>query len=564
MSGFHTPQYVGMGGGGILQETLKSSMLFNFRTGNVVVDTLITGLVIYMTTYLMGRIGNISFSELKKMIYHWIGLKEKRWKKIIISSKSSQSQLGHGGNLSPLFNAVLHRIKQIDCDNSEIIELSEILIQNKSINDRETLTPRMTEAMLAREIAGNNGDTFDDLEEESEKRTNLVVSQYNYFQLADDVFGRVKIIDETQQDPNVLSSSGQIQNTKQQNIKVYEITITSQILSMNELRTLVQSWVKDYLRFIKPEKELQFFQFQPPSEAEVRRCYSYGIYLPPNNFSEYRFESSKQFENLFFPEKTQLVAQLDHFLNNAAWYKKKGLPYTLGFLFHGEPGCGKTSTIKAIANYSKRHIVSISLTKIETQKELFEIFYNEYINERKIPLNKRLYILEDIDCNALEDIVGERSGSQQEPCSKNEIKEGININLTLPEHYPSLGKKEKKRKTELTLADILETLDGVMEMDGRMLVITTNYPDKLDAALTRPGRIDLSLEFKRCTSDTLCEMYHHFCSSNDSENDMWPDNFEKDALPSNVWTPAEATQIFVKNIRSPINALKRLQNKLVK
>ena len=78
MSGFHTPQYVGMGGGGILQETLKSSMLFNFRTGNVVVDTLITGLVIYMTTYLMGRIGNISFSELKKMIYYWIGLKQKR------------------------------------------------------------------------------------------------------------------------------------------------------------------------------------------------------------------------------------------------------------------------------------------------------------------------------------------------------------------------------------------------------------------------------------------------------------------------------------------------------
>ena len=564
MSGFHTPQYVGMGGGGILQETLKSSMLFNFRTGNVVVDTLITGLVIYMTTYLMGRIGNISFSELKKMIYHWIGLKEKRWKKIIISSKSSQSQLGHGGNLSPLFNAVLHRIKQIDCDNSEIIELSEILIQNKSINDRETLTPRMTEAMLAREIAGNNGDTFDDLEEESEKRTNLVVSQYNYFQLADDVFGRVKIIDETQQDSNLLSSSGQIQNTKQQNIKVYEITITSSILTMNELRTLVQSWVKDYLRFIKPEKELQFFQFQPPSEAEVRRCYSYGIYLPPNNFSEYRFESSKQFENLFFPEKTQLVAQLDHFLNNAAWYKKKGLPYTLGFLFHGEPGCGKTSTIKAIANYSKRHIVSISLTKIETQKELFEVFYNEYINERKIPLNKRLYILEDIDCNALEDIVGERSGSQQEPCSKNEIKEGININLTLPEHYPSLGKKEKKRKTELTLADILETLDGVMEMDGRMLVITTNYPDKLDAALTRPGRIDLSLEFKRCTSDTLRQMYLHFCSSDDSDNDMWPDNFDKEALPCSIWTPAEATQIFVKNIRSPINALKRLQNKLVK
>ena len=32
----------------------------------------------------------------------------------------------------------------------------------------------------------------------------------------------------------------------------------------------------------------------------------------------------------------------------------------------------------------------------------------------------------------------------------------------------------------MTLATLLEVLDGVMEMDGRMLVITTNYPEKLD------------------------------------------------------------------------------------
>jgi SpoVK/Ycf46/Vps4 family AAA+-type ATPase len=40
----------------------------------------------------------------------------------------------------------------------------------------------------------------------------------------------------------------------------------------------------------------------------------------------------------------------------------------------------------------------------------------------------------------------------------------------------------------LTLANLLEVLDGVMEMEGRMLVITTNYPEKLDKALIRPGR----------------------------------------------------------------------------
>ena len=36
---------------------------------------------------------------------------------------------------------------------------------------------------------------------------------------------------------------------------------------------------------------------------------------------------------------------------------------------------------------------------------------------------------------------------------------------------------------KLTLATLLEVLDGVMEMDGRMLVITTNYPEKLDKVI---------------------------------------------------------------------------------
>ena len=42
------------GGEGILQDTLKKSLLFAFRTGNVVVDTFITALVICISTYLIG------------------------------------------------------------------------------------------------------------------------------------------------------------------------------------------------------------------------------------------------------------------------------------------------------------------------------------------------------------------------------------------------------------------------------------------------------------------------------------------------------------------------------
>merc|ERR1712183_860654 len=145
-----------------------------------------------------------------------------------------------------------------------------------------------------------------------------------------------------------------------------------------------------------------------------------------------------------------------------AWYKQRGIPYTMGFLFYGDPGCGKTSTIKAIANHTQRHIVSVPLNKIKTAKELLNVFYNTNINYKDIPLDKRLYVLEDIDAADLKD---------------------------------PLAYDKKFGVQKLTLAALLEVLDGVMEMEGRMLIITTNSPEKLDKALIRPGRIDMKVHF---------------------------------------------------------------------
>jgi len=49
----------------------------------------------------------------------------------------------------------------------------------------------------------------------------------------------------------------------------------------------------------------------------------------------------------------------------------------------------------------------------------------------------------------------------------------------------------------------LNVLDGILEIDGRMLIITTNYPEKIDEALLRPGRIDIKIELKEATSKII-------------------------------------------------------------
>ena len=178
-----------------------------------------------------------------------------------------------------------------------------------------------------------------------------------------------------------------------------------------------------------------------------------------------------------------VVKRLDFFSKNKEWYKKRGIPYTMGFLFYGAPGCGKTSTIKAIANHTQRHIVSVPLNKIKTAKELLNVFYNVRMNYKDIPLNQRLYVLEDIDAADLKDVVGERGKTEKEGEKKEESEDkedsdsGIDINLLqLLKSSATAGPLDKWKSNKLTLATLLEVLDGVMEMDGRMLIITTNYP----------------------------------------------------------------------------------------
>merc|ERR1719447_1021839 len=95
------------------------------------------------------------------------------------------------------------------------------------------------------------------------------------------------------------------------------------------------------------------------------------------------------------------------------------------------------------------------------------------------------------------------------------------------------GKKIRKDETQsdLKLSDLLEAFDGVLEMKGRMMVMTTNHLDKLDPALIRPGRVDLSLELKRCDKKTIGEFFESFFG-NDVE-------LEWENVQDGVWTPAE-------------------------
>jgi len=58
-------------------------------------------------------------------------------------------------------------------------------------------------------------------------------------------------------------------------------------------------------------------------------------------------------------------------------------------------------------------------------------------------------------------------------------------------------------------------LDGVGSTEARIVFMTTNYIDRLDPALIRPGRIDLKEYIGYCTQYQLEEMFKNFFANSD-------------------------------------------------
>ena len=82
-----------------------------------------------------------------------------------------------------------------------------------------------------------------------------------------------------------------------------------------------------------------------------------------------------------------------------------------------------------------------------------------------------------------------------------------------------------------------------------MLILTTNYPDKLDKALIRKGRIALTVEFKLATKDVVLKMFSSFYDEN------FPDDLVS-KIPDEKWTPADLSAVLFKNFDYPRQAAK--------
>lgn len=185
-----------------------------------------------------------------------------------------------------------------------------------------------------------------------------------------------------------------------------------------------------------------------------------------------------------------ILGDIQTFMNSEEEYAKRGLPWRRGYLFAGTPGTGKSSLIEALAGELEMNIHLLTL-KIASDKNLQELLYNaETSNEaarsgstRKCSRNS-LVVIEDIDCASDSRITTTRPDGEDDD---NPLAGGWSKG-------PSLGA-------------LLNSLDGIGAPTGRILFVTTNFPERLDPALTRPGRMDVALQFPHLTPETATQLY---------------------------------------------------------
>jgi hypothetical protein len=315
---------------------------------------------------------------------------------------------------------------------------------------------------------------------------------------------------------------------------------------MNILKKFIDDCNEKYNNFINRNKKDDVIYIYEYKNSDK---YESSIEL---SFDEYMMEHNKDLKvNIFFEGKENLINYIDPFIykkdesfnEGEEKYKRSGFTFKAGLLFYGAPGCGKTSTIKAILKYTNRHGIIINLSKVKTCEELQLLFRNRKINNNILSGKQLCYILED--CDAFDNnIIQTRKKFEEEDNRKNSELNELSQIKKLMESSSSPDIKNKQIDDTINLSCFLNILDGIIELHGIMIIMTTNHPEKIDEALIRPGRFDFKYEFKKASKNIIKEMLKFKFMVSDREIISLAEHMN---IKDEVLSPAEIQSICFKN-----------------
>jgi len=199
-------------------------------------------------------------------------------------------------------------------------------------------------------------------------------------------------------------------------------------------------------------------------------------------------KGKRSLDTVFLPaeQKRAIVDGVQWFIDHPEWYAPKGIPYRYGLLLYGPPGTGKTTLALALSSYFNRPIFILNLATVQNDNELLQAFMTV--------AKGGIILIEDADAAQKN-----RAAAVEAPTVGGQALVGGAYPPLPPSPAPGI-----------TLSGLLNAIDGIAASEDRILIMTTNYVDRIDEALIRKGRIDARYEIGHLTAEQVGEMARAF------------------------------------------------------
>lgn len=267
-------------------------------------------------------------------------------------------------------------------------------------------------------------------------------------------------------------------------------------------------------------------------------------------WSHVAFEHPATFDTLAMdPDlKREIMDDLLAFSKGKDFYAKAGKPWKRGYLLYGPPGTGKSSMIAAMANFLRYDVYDLELTRVASNAALRSLLLHT--------TNRSLIVIEDIDCS-LHLTADRRAGRQ---AKKQKKKTEVNGPLDQSESDGDASDADGRRAGDdgrVTLSGLLNFTDGLWSCcgDERIIVFTTNYADRVDPALLRPGRMDVHVRLGPCGAHAARELAERYVGV--AEHELLGE-VESCIEAGAEMTPAEVGEVLLRSREQPDTAVREL------